>query len=147
MRLHWGLGIAATYLAFASATAGFVTFAMQQRVELVRPDYYAHSLTLDAQRRAEARTAALGDRFRLDVDNRGRTIRISWPREQAGRIRGTAWLYRPSDSSADRRIALAPDAAGRQALAVDGQAGRWVVRLEWTVDGDAYSSERDLVAR
>ena len=29
MRLHWGVGIAATYLVFAGATAGFVTFAMR----------------------------------------------------------------------------------------------------------------------
>ena len=102
MRLHWGVGIAATYLIFAGATAGFVAFAMQQRVELVRPDYYAHSLTLDAQRRAGARTAALGSRFRIDVDERGRTIAVTWPRDQAGRVRGTAWLYRPSDSWRDR---------------------------------------------
>ena len=85
MRLHWGVGIAATYLVFAGATAGFVAFAMQQRVDLVRPDYYAHSLTLDAQRRAEARTAALGSRFHIDVDARGRTIAVTWPPEHAGR--------------------------------------------------------------
>ena len=147
MRLHWGVGIAATYIAFAGATAGFVTFAMQQRVELVRPDYYAHSLTLDAQRRAEARTAALGTRFGIDVDERGRTIAVSWPRAHAGRVRGTAWLYRPSDSSADRRLVIAPDAEGRQTFRLDGATGRWVVRLDWTVDGAAYLAERDLVAR
>ena len=147
MRLHWGVGIAATYLVFAGATAGFVTFAMQQRVDLVRPDYYAHSLALDAQRRAEARTAALGDRFRIHVDDRGRTIAVTWPREHAGAVRGTVWLYRPSDSSADRRLAIAPDAGGRQSFRVDGPTGRWLVRLDWTVDGDAYVAERDLVAR
>ena len=147
MRLHWGVGIAATYLVFAGATAGFVAFAMQQRVELVRPDYYAHSLTLDAQRRAEARTAALGTRFHIDVDARGRTIAVTWPPEHAGRARGTVWLYRPSDSSADRRLAIAPDAQGRQSFRLDGPTGRWLVRLDWTVDGDAYVAERDLVAR
>ena len=68
MRLHWGVGIAATYLVFAGATAGFVAFAMQQRVELVRPDYYTYSLAHDARRRAEARTAALGTRFYIDAD-------------------------------------------------------------------------------
>ena len=147
MRLHWGVGIAATYLVFASATAGFVAFAMQQRVDLVRPDYYAQSLVLDAQRRAEARTAALGSRFRVDVDDRGRTIAVAWPREHAGRVRGSAWLYRPSDSAMDRHVAIAPDAQGRQAFRVDGSTGRWVLRLDWTVDGVAYRAERDLVAR
>jgi hypothetical protein len=147
MRLHWGAGIAATYIVFAAATSGFVAFAMRQRVELVRPDYYAHSLTLDAQRQAEARTAALGRGFQIDVAERGRTIAVTWPRDHAGRVRGTAWLYRPSDSSADRRLAIAPDAEGRQSFRVDGPTGRWVLRLDWTVDGGAYVAARDLVAR
>ena len=147
MRLHWGVGIAATYLVFAGATAGFVTFAMRQRVDLVRSDYYAHSLTIDAQWRAEARAAALGSRFQIDVDARGRTIAVTWPSEHAGRLRGTALLYRPSDSSADRRFAIAPDALGRQSFRLDGPTGRWVVRLDWTVDGATYLAERDLVAR
>ena len=147
MRLHWGVGVAATYLVFAGATAGFVTFAMQQRVELVRPDYYAHSLAHDAQRRAEARAAALGARFQIDVDERGRTIGLTWPREHAGRVRGTAWLYRPSDSSADRHVAIAPGSDGRQTLRLDGPAGRWLLRLEWTVDEADYAAGRDVVAR
>ena len=147
MRLHWGVGIAATYLVFAGATAGFVAFAMQQRVELVRPDYYTYSLAHDARRRAEARTAALGTRFYIDVDERGRTVAVTWPREHAGRIHGTAWLYRPSDSSADRELAIAPGPDGRQTFRLNGLAGRWIVRLAWTVDGADYVAERDLVAR
>jgi hypothetical protein len=147
MRLHWGAGIAATYLVFAAATTGFVAFAMQQRVELVRPDYYAHSLTIDAQRLAAARTAALGSGFRIEVDDRGRTITVSWPHGHAGRVRGAAWLYRPSDSSMDRRLAIAPDGDGRQTFRVDGPTGRYVLRLDWTVDGGAYAATRDLVAR
>ena len=147
MRLHWGVGIAATYLVFAGATAGFVAFAMQQRVELVRPDYYAHSLAHDAQRRAEARTAALGTRFQIDVDEHGRTIGVTWPKQHAGRIRGTAWLYRPSDSSADRHLPIAAGPDGRQTIRLDGPAGRWLLRLEWTIDGVDYVAGRDLVAR
>ena len=147
MRAHWGVGIAATYLVFAGTTAGFVAFAMQQRVELVRPDYYMYSLAHDARRQAEARTAALGPRFRIDVDEHGRTIAVTWPREHAGRISGTAWLYRPSDASADRRLALAPGPDGRQTLRLDGLAGRWVMRLAWTVDGADYVADRELMAR
>lgn len=148
MRLHWGAGIAATYVAFATATSGFVVFAMGQRVELVRPDYYEYSLAHDAHRAAAARAAALGSRFGLDVAADGRRVAVSWPAEQAGRIRGTIRLYRPSDVSADRRIEAAPDVEGRQVVSLAGlAAGRWRLQLDWQTDGVAYAAERDLDAQ
>jgi hypothetical protein len=39
MKWNWGTAIAATYVVFAAATIGFVVFAMQLPVLLVRPDY------------------------------------------------------------------------------------------------------------
>jgi hypothetical protein len=55
-------------------------------------------------------------------------------------------LYRPSDVHADRVVALAPDAAGRQRVPLGGLArGRWLVRVDWTVAGIAYSCEQPLV--
>ena len=148
MRLHWGTGIAATYLAFAAATSGFVVFAMSQRVELVRPDYYEYSLAHDAHREAAERAAALGDALAIDAAPDGRRVTVAWPRAHASRIRGAIRLYRPSDVTADRRLDATPDAAGRQVVSLAGlAAGRWRLQLEWDVDGVAYAADRDLDAR
>ena len=50
---NWGTGIALVYIAFAVATTGFVTFAMNRSVDLVSADYYAQSLQQDQQMDAE----------------------------------------------------------------------------------------------
>jgi hypothetical protein len=148
MRLHWGAGIAATYITFAAATSGFVAFAMGQRVELVRPDYYEYSLAHDAHRAAAARAAALGDAFAIEVSADGRLVTVTWPGAQAGSARGAIGLYRPSDVTADRRIEVAPGADGRQVVSLAGlAAGRWRLQVSWQVDGLAYAAERDLDAR
>jgi hypothetical protein len=145
MRLHWGAGIAAVYLAFATATSGFVFFAMHQPVELVRPDYYEQALAHDAHRRAVARVEALGPRFTCEIAEGGRAIALRLPSEQAGRATGTVWLYRPADSRDDRTIPIAVDAGGRQRIALDGLAqGRWLARVQWTVDGVDYYAEREV---
>jgi hypothetical protein len=148
MRLHWGAGIAATYVAFAAATSGFVAFAMSQRVELVRPDYYEYSLAHDAHRAAAARAAALGQSFAIDVSADGRRVTVAWPGAQAGAARGAIELYRPSDVTADRRIDVAPGADGRQIVSLAGlAAGRWRLQVAWQADGVAYAAARDLDAR
>lgn len=148
MRFHWGTGIAATYVAFAAGTSGFVAFAMGQRVELVRPDYYEYSLAHDAHREAARRAAALGGAFTIDVAADGRLATVSWPRAHAAGMRGVIRLYRPSDVSADRRLEAAPGADGRQIVSLAGLAsGRWRLQLEWQVNGVAYAAERDLDAR
>jgi hypothetical protein len=148
MRLHWGTGIALTYLAFAGATSGFVAFAMTQRVELVRPDYYEYSLAHDAHREAATRAAALGGGFGIDVAADGRQATVTWPREHRDRLTGAVRLYRPSDVSADRRLDAAPGVDGRQVVSLAGlAAGRWRLQLEWTVDGRAYAAEREVDAR
>jgi hypothetical protein len=147
-RLHWGLGIAAVYIAFAGATTGFVAFAMRQNVELVRPDYYDYSLAHDAHRHAAARATALGDRFQMQMEPGGAAVTVAWPLEQAGRVRGTVSLYRPSDASADRRLFASPDAQGRQRIVLAGLApGLWRLQVQWTVDGVAFYSERAVTAR
>ena len=145
MRLHWGAGIAAVYLAFATATSGFVVFAMRQPVELVRPDYYEQALAHDAHRRAVVRADALGGRFTCELVDGGRAIALRLPAEHASRARGSVWLYRPSDSRADRTTPIAVDAAGRERVTLDGLvAGRWLARVQWTVDGVDYYAEREV---
>lgn len=148
MRWHWGHSIAAVYTTFALCTIGFVVFAMEQRVDLVSTDYYAQSIALDARRAAEANARALGSAMAVTPAPDGRTVTIQWPQSATLGATGTVTLYRPADATADRRIAMAPDAAGAQTIALAGLApGRWTVQVSWTAGGRAFYTEREVVAR
>jgi nitrogen fixation protein FixH len=147
IRWHWGTKIAVVYAAFASATVGFVLFAMARPVDLVRADYYARSLEHDARLAAAARAEALGAGFAMTASADGRAITVVWPRGHAGAA-GTIALYRPADSRADRSMAIAPDSEGRQTISLaDAPAGPWTLQVEWRAQGLAYYAERRVVAR
>src|SRR5690606_13836532 len=101
--------------AFAISTVGFVVFAAQYPVELVRDDYYAGALRHDERRAAVENATALGAPV-VSAGEDGRSVIVALPEEQAADAAGTVRLYRPADAAADRLVGLAPDASGRQAL-------------------------------
>jgi hypothetical protein len=147
MRMHWGAAIAAVYVTFAGATASFVIFAVGQPVELVSADYYEQSLKHDMHMRAIANADALGSAVRVAAAADAPAIDVVLPAAPARGVTGTVTLYRPSDRTADRVVALALDAEGRQRVAVPGAArGRWVVKMAWrSADRDFYHEQAVLL--
>lgn len=147
MRLHWGTAIAMVYGAFAISTVGFVVFAAQYPVELVRDDYYAGALRHDERRAAVENATALGAPV-VSAGEDGRSVIVALPEEQAADAAGTVRLYRPADAAADRLVGLAPDASGRQALRLDDLgSGRWIVQVAWTSGGRSYYQELPVMLR
>ena len=142
LHIHWGIAVALAYTVFASATAGFVAFAMSHPVQLVSGDYYEQSLAHDARLAAIARTQALGSRFAIDMTAGGDALIVTMPAEAAAGARGRVTLYRPADAAADRTMPLRLDARGQQRVALAGLAtGHWRARVEWTALGQTYFAE------
>ena len=145
MKWNWGVGIAVTYTAFAAATSGFVVFAMNRPVSLVRPDYYAESLREDQLMAARANARELRTAVSISVRER-QTVRLTVPPHDLSSLAGTVTFYRASDPAADRTLALSPDAAGVQDVDVSRlRAGHWVVKLAWTAAGRTYYFEQPVV--
>lgn len=146
MQLNWGTAIAGVYTTFALATAGFVTFAMGRPVDLVQPDYYAQSLRQDERMEALANADRLGAAAGMVLTDH--TLEVVLPSTHRVTAKGTITLYRPSNASADRKIDLALDAAGRQRMSLDDAApGLWIVQIAWTAQGRDYYLERRINLR
>ena len=147
MRINWGVGIAATYILFATATGGFVAFAMNRPVSLVSPDYYADSLREDQHLAATRNAQALGSALAVTTDGRDRIL-VSVPSADVPRMRGTVTLYRASDAAADRTFALHPDSKGKQDVNVSSVArGLWLVQLRWSVETVDYYFEQPVILK
>lgn len=146
-RMNWAVGIVVSYVVFAAGTTGFVLYAMHRPVDLVSADYYAESLRQDRQTAAERNTQDLNGA--ASVRQTGdRAVAVSLPAAQARDASGTITLYRPSDASADRVVALKVDAAGRQEVSLDGlRAGAWSARVRWTAQGREFYLEQRVFAR
>ena len=144
MKWNWGAGMAAVYTAFAIATSGFVVFAMNRPVSLVRPDYYAESLREDQQIAARANARELGAAVSISPEAPA-VVRLKVPRV-TGAIAGTVTFYRPSDPAADRTWPFLPGANGLQEVNVATLGGgHWIVKLQWTCAGRDYYIEQPLV--
>lgn len=146
LRGHWGVGLVAAYLLFASSTLGFVAFAMSQSVELVSDDYYQRSLVEDARIEATRQADALGPALACRPSPDRRALVIQLPLAHVATAAGTVTLYRPSSVAADRRVPLSLDAVGQQRVPLAGlAAGRWLVVLDWQAGGRRYHHERPLL--
>lgn len=143
VRLHWGTGIVLIYVAFATATLGFVIFAIAHPAALVTDHYYEDATRHDRRMEAIANAQAIGASVQL-VDNGAAAVLVVAP-EQAGRARGSITWYRPSDVSADRVVSMSLDATGRQWLPTAGlRAGHWRLKIDWDVDGRPFYLERAI---
>ena len=142
----WPIGIAAFLFVFVSCVAAFITFAVRQKLDLVRPDYYEEEIRYQVQFDRVKRTRALGGAAQLLADSARRQMRVAIPvGHVTGRTQGTIQFYRPSDARQDRVIPLKPAADGSQLESLrELGPGLWRARVRWAAGGLEYSMEESF---
>ncbi len=135
----WAWGIVLAFVLFAGSTISFVVLAFNQRTDLVRADYYEQDQLYDRHIERVNKGRQPEWRIRRSLQREQQALVLDFPAIAGRDIQGTLLLYRPSDASLDRRIALAADDRGRQRIDLNGlAAGRWKAQIEWR------SAEREM---
>lgn len=145
---HWGTKAALIYGLFATGTLTMVGIAINQRTDLVTPDYYARALRQDERMAATANAQALGAGFSAELDGDG-TLHVHWPHAPEA---GTITLYRPANADLDRSVDITSPAQGNshhQRVPLAGMSsGVWRVQVAWTAGGgQPYYAEREVIIR
>jgi nitrogen fixation protein FixH len=143
----WPYAIAGYFAIVICAIVVFVSWAVRQRMDLVRADYYDHEIRFQRHIDAANRARAYGQEVNAAYDLSKRTLTVSIPAKQVALgFSGKAHLYRPSDAGLDRQIDLLPEANGKQVInAADLAPGLWKVRLHWTAHGEAFAFEQSII--
>lgn len=143
----WPLGIFLFYMTFVVGTLSFVFFTFTQKTDLVVEQYYEATLTFQDHIDKAKRANSLEEPVQFNLQ--GRDVAIVFPSfMEAEGLDGKVHLYRPSGSGMDELLPLTTDANGVQHLSFDErQAGLWRVKVDWTFDGLAYYSEKDIFIR
>jgi nitrogen fixation protein FixH len=130
----WPYAITAWFVLFGSAVAVWITFAVRQRMDLVRADYYEEEVHFQSQLDRLNRTAAMRSEVAIHYDATKRQVTLLLPATPpASRPAGQIHFYRPSNASLDFDVPLAVDAAGLQRIGTDAlRGGLWKVRVQWT---------------
>jgi nitrogen fixation protein FixH len=147
LRNPWPWAIVGYFAIFISAMTVWIVFAVRQRVDLVRPDYYAHEMDFQKQIETVRRTKALPTHAALSYRAEDRSITVRLPNGSfAASTQGTLHLYRPSDAALDLELPLRPDGDGSQILRSGPlRPGFWKLQIEWATGGVEYYHEQPLV--
>jgi len=145
--LNWGRGVWLMFGGFVIFILGCVAFASMQRFDLVAPDYYAQQIDYQTQIDKNARTANLTERPRIEFRAGDRSLAVSFPTAfDPTQTEGTIRLFRPSNSSWDRSVPIALDAAGTQIIPGDKLVrGYWKVKVDWQSNGESFYFEQPIV--
>ncbi len=144
MKFNWGTGIFLVIVIFMAACAAFFIFANRQDNTLVESDYYAKGLKYEEVLQKIRNVETLHE---VPVIQLGKeSLTIKYPIDLKGKtINGMVYLYRPSDKTLDQFITLAFDTLMMQQIpSVVLRKGKYVIKLDWTMNGKSYYFEKDI---
>lgn len=140
-KLHWGWRIGIVYTLFASATLGFVAFALTTSVDLVRPDYYEESLRHDVMMADRSRAEASGSMLEI----RSRELVLTTSTANIPDVI-TLTFYKPDQPALDRTLRVSTDAQGVAHVDLSGFAtGMWKLTAQWSAKGNSYELNRTFI--
>lgn len=144
MKLNWGTGIVIVILIFVAACAVFLVFASRQDNTLVESDYYSKGIRYEEMINKMRNSASLSSQPSLGTVPGFLTIQ--YPSELKGQeVRGSVYVYRPSDRKLDVIVPLMPDTAVLQKIPLSRFVrGKYVVKLDWSMNGKSYYFEKEI---
>ncbi len=139
MKINWGWKIIIAYTIFIGGTTAWVVYAMTHDVDLVRADYYEHSLLQDQTMASQNRADQLRSSASISFDQAKNAFVVQIPKEQAASASGTIMLYRPNASNEDRLIPLKVESNGTMIIPSSQLSkGIWQITADWSFAGKTY---------
>ena len=145
MKISWGTGIVIGIVVFVIITVTMTIIFMTQDVNLVTDKYYENSLQYQEEIDKQSRTLALNEDVNIQFN--GQAINILFPSSYVSKkITGELFFYRPSDPSLDFKIPLMLNESGKQIIPTGRlEKGFWRLKLNWSMNGEGYYNERDII--
>ena len=144
--MSWGWKIALLYSGFVLFILFMVFKSVQQDFYLVSEDYYKQEIEYQKVIDGMKNARSLGDEFDIKYDIKTQILKINFPEEQTGKIKGEIYFFRPSDSKMDIRISIRTDDQGKMEIKTGSlQRGLWKLKVLWSQNGNNYFFERDQV--
>lgn len=146
-RNPWPFALIGFFAVFITFMAVFIGFAVRQRTDLVRADYYEDEILYQRQIDRLNRTHPLRSGVAIAYDPATQRIRLALPVSGSQKhVTGRIHLYRPSNAGLDREFELAIKADGSQTVETKNLSeGLWKIRLTWQSNGEEYFFDQSLV--
>jgi hypothetical protein len=144
IKFNWGTGVVLAMVVMISAMSFLVYIAVRQDFDLVDNDYYEKSLAYQQHIDKVGNTASLEKKivFQLRADS----LKLIFP-ELASRedYAGKIHFYSPVEATRDFNLEVKLDASFSQKIALtELQKGRYQVKIDWSVNKNAYYQEEEI---
>ena len=142
--MNWGKKILLIYVAFVLLVLVMVYFSMNQKVELVAPDYYAQELAF--QNKIDARRNNANEGLSWNIVQTTNSVAIIFPDSVlAQSMKGSVLFFRASDADYDVKETIKLDAGGQQSIQLSKFIkGAYIVKIDWTIEGKNYFEQRNF---
>ena len=138
--MNWGKSIVLSFILFAAFIGTLVTVCVRQDISLVSKDYYKEELQYENQLTRLKNVSQLSSKPVIKVLE-NKTIQITFDRfndMENGELR----LFRPSDSSKDKKYSLLPTSNATQEFpTTDLTPGMYRAKMQWTMNGKEFFLE------
>lgn len=141
--MNWGHKILITYGVFVAGIAYLVVRSVNEKVDLVTPEYYAEELKfqdkIDEQKNAATLSSA------VSVDFKDHALTLSFPAEFKGKeVKGKLLVYYPADKNKDLNMDFSTSDAVYHAPLPENIHGGYELHINWTVDKVNYYTEQKI---
>ncbi len=146
-KINWGTGIVIAFVLFIGFILYFViktTTDSNYEYDLVAKDYYKDEL--EYQQRIDKLNNAKKLETNINVDRVEKGITVNFPTNfSSEKIKGTIYLYRPSDKILDVIIPISLKNSHSQFISDEVLiSGRWDLKIEWNVSDETYLFQHSI---
>lgn len=144
MNISWGIKIALLYSGFVGMILFMVYLTMQERIELVAPDYYKQEIEYQGKINGMQNAGALMSGLTVTAQSGG-NIELNFPSDLAANASGDITFFRPSDSDLDEVFSLKVGNDLKQNIVLKkGKRGLYKVKVNAKVEGKPYYFEESF---
>lgn len=143
-RFNWGTGIFIVIVLFLLSMAAVIYFSLQQRFDLVEEGYYPEGLEYQKKIDQKANAGRLSGK--ISFSQTDGFLQIRYPEDLRNQVvKGTVYLFRPSDQNADYTDSIRLDTALVQRISTAKLLeGRYLAKISWMMNGQDYYYEEGL---
>lgn len=145
INIGWGTKITILYISFALLIGVMVAMCVNQKIDLVSPDYYQKELVFQTRIDESKNADALAEKISHAITEK--KLEFFFPKVFSGKkVSGEILFFRPSDASKDYKTAIELNDSVQQSIALTNLSkGMYKMQIAWAADGVSYFMEEIIV--
>ncbi len=145
IKISWGTKITILYISFALLIGVMVTMCINQKIDLVSPDYYQKELVFQTKIDESKNADALAEKISYEITEKN--LELFFPKVFSGKkVSGEIVFFRPSDASKDYKTSIELNESVQQSIALNNLSkGMYKMQIAWVADATSYFIEETIV--